>query len=71
VVVGIQVMQTVSVVREPSVGEVAAYGEAYLVGGALALAGFATAWFVRSAERDEGGPEATLVDEPRSAIATP
>jgi EmrB/QacA subfamily drug resistance transporter len=71
VVIGIQVMQTVSVVRERTVGEVAAYGEAYLVGGGVALAGFVTAWFVQSARRDEGGPEATLDDELGPAIATP
>ena len=73
VVVGIQVMQTVSVVREGAVGEVAAYGEAYLVGGGVALLGFATAWFVRSAARDEGAPEGPLVDEldAETAIATP
>src|SRR3546814_15389286 len=39
VVIGIQVMQTVSVVREPAVGEVGAYGEAYLGGGGVALPG--------------------------------
>ena len=32
VVLGIQLMQTVTVVREPVVGEVEAYGEAYLLG---------------------------------------
>ncbi|MEO7430221.1 MAG: MFS transporter, partial [Acidimicrobiales bacterium] len=39
VVVGIQVMQTVSVVRVASSGQVGAYGEAYLVGGFVALLG--------------------------------
>ncbi len=73
VVVGIQVMQTVSVVREASVGEVAAYGEAYLVGGGVAALGFVTAWFVRSAERDEGARSGPLVDDDQvgPAIATP
>jgi len=78
VVVGIQVMQTVSVVRERTVGEVDAYGEAYLVGAGVALLGFATAWFVRSsdrtAERAEGAPEGALGrddEDPAAAIATP
>lgn len=55
VVVGIQVMQTVSVVRRPSVGEVGAYGEAYLVGGAVAAAGLVCAFFVQSSQRRAEG----------------
>lgn len=58
VVIGIQVMQTVSVVRSDAVGEVAAYGEAYLVGGAVAALGVAAAWFVRSSSRLPAGTEA-------------
>ncbi|MGK2949716.1 MAG: MFS transporter [Acidimicrobiales bacterium] len=63
VVVGIQVMQTVSVVREPAVGAVAAYGEAYLVGAAMAALGLVCALFVQSSRRlvrDEGAPEGAL-----------
>ena len=61
VVVGIQVMQTVSVVRETSVGEVGAYGEAYLVGGFVAALGLVTALFVQSSQRRvEGAPEGSL-----------
>ena len=57
VVMGIQIMQTVSVVRVPSVGEVGAYGEAYLVGAIMATIGLATAFFVRSSDRRaEGAP---------------
>jgi MFS family permease len=73
VVIGIQIMQTVSVVREEAVGSVAAYGEAYLVGGAVAAVGFTTAWFVRSSERGEGavsGPLDSDLDR-GAAIATP
>jgi EmrB/QacA subfamily drug resistance transporter len=61
VVLGIQVMQTVQVARADSVGSVAAYGEAYLVGGAVAALGIVAALFVRSsgmlAGRDRGAPE--------------
>ena len=61
VVMGIQIMQTVSVVRVPSVGEVGAYGEAYLVGAIMATIGLATACFVRSSDRRaEGAPEGAL-----------
>ncbi len=70
VVVGIQVMQTVSVVREASVGEVGAYGEAYLVGGFVALLGLATSFFVRSSpRRAEGAPEGALDRDPEPALA--
>ncbi|MDP1820976.1 MAG: MFS transporter [Acidimicrobiales bacterium] len=70
VVIGIQVMQTISVVREPSVGEVAAYGEAYLLGGAVAALGVVTACFVRSSDRRvEGVPLAALDDDRSPALA--
>lgn len=66
VVVGIQVMQTVSVVREAASGEVGAYGEAYLVGGFVALLGLCTSLFVQSSRRrDEGAREGAL-DRDRS-----
>ncbi len=48
VVIGIQVMQTVQEAREASVGAIPAYGEAYLVGTALAAVGIVLACFVRS-----------------------
>jgi MFS family permease len=51
VVIGIQVMQTVSVVRAPAAGSVGAYSEAYLVGGAVAALGIVTSLFVRSSPR--------------------
>lgn len=71
VVVGIQVMQTVSVVREGAVGAVGAYGEAYLVGGAVAFLGLIAAGFVRSApRRGEGAPQGALAQEPRPAVAS-
>jgi EmrB/QacA subfamily drug resistance transporter len=73
VVVGIQVMQTVAVVREASVGEVGAYGEAYLVGGAVAFLGLLTSFFVRSSQRQrraEGAPEGALERDPEPALAT-
>ena len=70
VVIGIQVMQTVSVVRQPSVGDVAAYGEAYLVGAAVAALGLACAMFVRSSpRRAEGAPQGALARDPEPALA--
>jgi EmrB/QacA subfamily drug resistance transporter len=72
VVVGIQVMQTVSVVRVASAGEVGAYGEAYLVGGFAAALGLVTACFVRSSHRhgrDEGVPEDALDRHRTPALA--
>jgi EmrB/QacA subfamily drug resistance transporter len=71
VVIGIQLMQTVSVVREPAAGEVGAYGEAYLLGGIVAALGLATAFFVRSSpRRAEGAPEGALDQDPQPALAT-
>ena len=70
VVIGIQVMQTVSVVREGSVGEVAAYGEAYLVGALAGAVGIITALFVRSSpRRAEGAPEGALEPQAEAALA--
>lgn len=76
VVVGIQVMQSVAAVREDAVGPLDAYGEAYLVGAAVAFAGVVTSLFVRSTPRSErgaqpggafrrpeGGPNGVLADE--------
>ena len=71
VVVGIQVMQTVSMVRRPSVGEVGAYGEAYLVGGAVAAVGLACAFFVQSSQRRaEGAPRGALVRDPEPTLVS-
>jgi MFS family permease len=70
VVVGIQVMQTVSVVRQTSSGEVGAYGEAYLVGGGVAALGLVCALFVQSSrQRAEGAPEGALVQDQEPALA--
>jgi hypothetical protein len=57
-------MQTVQVSREPAVGALASYHEAYLVGAGVALLGTICACFVRSsgarAEDDaELDPDAT------------
>jgi EmrB/QacA subfamily drug resistance transporter len=71
VVVGIQVMQTVSVVREPAVGVVGAYGEAYLVGGFVAALGVIAALFVQSSpRRAEGAPRGALDRDREPALAT-
>jgi EmrB/QacA subfamily drug resistance transporter len=70
VVIGIQVMATVSVVRQPSVGDVAAYGEAYLVGAGVAALGLACAMFVRSSpRRAEGAPQGALARDQAPALA--
>jgi EmrB/QacA subfamily drug resistance transporter len=53
VVIGIQVMQTVQAARAGSVGAVGAYGDAYLLGAAIALLGLAFAFFVKSTPRAE------------------
>lgn len=53
-VAGIQLMQTVQAAREPSVGTVAAFHDAYLLGGAVCGLALVCAFFVRSAEREEG-----------------
>ncbi len=76
VVLGIQVMQTVQAARESSVGAVAAYGDAYLVGGAVAALGIVTALFVRSSAatrvREPGAPESAPEEiEPAFGVATP
>jgi EmrB/QacA subfamily drug resistance transporter len=50
-VAGIQLMQTVQAAREPSVGTVAAFHDAYLLGGAVCGLALVCAFFVRSADR--------------------
>jgi EmrB/QacA subfamily drug resistance transporter len=47
VVVGIQVMQSTQAAREPAVGELAAFHDAYLVGALAALVGLGFAFLVR------------------------
>ena len=62
-VAGIQLMQTVQAAREPAVGTVAAFHDAYLLGGAVCVLALLCALYVRSAERgrEEGGLSAALV----------
>jgi MFS family permease len=55
-VAGIQIMQTVQAAREPVVGTVAAFHDAYLLGGAVCLLALVCAFFVQSARRE---PRAT------------
>ena len=47
VVAGIQILQTVQASREKVVGEAASYGDAYLVGAAVAVVAFVCALFLR------------------------
>jgi EmrB/QacA subfamily drug resistance transporter len=74
--VGGQVMLAVQTARAGGAGAVAAYGDAYLVGGGLALVGVLTALLIRSSRhhaRDRGAPEGApaSVGEPALAGATP
>jgi EmrB/QacA subfamily drug resistance transporter len=57
VAIGIQVMLAVQTAREASVGAVAAYGDAYLVGAVVAGVGVVLAAFVRSSRRAEGAAD--------------
>jgi EmrB/QacA subfamily drug resistance transporter len=71
VVLGIQLMQTVSVVRQDAVGEVGAYGEAYLLAAVVAALGLVCALLVRSSpRRAESAPEGALAREPEAAMAS-
>ncbi|MGH9188230.1 MAG: MFS transporter [Acidimicrobiales bacterium] len=69
IVIGIQVMQTVQAARAASVGPVAAYGDAYLVGAAVAALGLAAAVAVRST-RARGAPEGAPVIQPVTEAVT-
>ena len=74
VVIGIQVMQAVQAARSTSIGDVPAYGEAYLVGGAMAAVGILFAVFVhRSAPEDDDLKEVPVGERqvlPSESIAT-
>jgi EmrB/QacA subfamily drug resistance transporter len=67
IVIGIQVMQTVQAARASSVGEVAAYGDAYLVGFGACVLGLAAALFVKTQPRlhrdDEAGEREVIVPD--------
>jgi hypothetical protein len=69
VALGIQVMLAVQTAREGAVGAVGAYGEAYLVGGAIALVGVVLALFVRSSARERPASGASPAAEPELAVA--
>jgi predicted MFS family arabinose efflux permease len=71
VVLGIQLMQTVSVVRRGASGEVGAYGEAYLLAAVVAGAGLLCALFVQSSRRDEGAPQGALEPDLEPALTYP
>jgi hypothetical protein len=64
VVIGIQVMQTVQAARSTSVGALEAYGEAYLVGGAVAAVGLLLAFFVRSTPREVAAEPVAAASDP-------
>lgn len=68
VVIGIQVMQAVQAARAGVAGAVPAYGEAYLVGGGMAVLGILLAWFVRSTTSDRE-PEVAVDDEAQPELA--
>jgi MFS family permease len=70
VVAGIQLMQTVQVSAQDSLGLVGSYHRAYLLGGAVAAIGVVSAAFVRRSGRDEGAPRGAFggdVREPELA----
>jgi EmrB/QacA subfamily drug resistance transporter len=56
VVAGIQILQTVQASREPTIGGIASYHVAYLVGAAVAGLGVVAAFFVRSTHREQLAP---------------
>jgi EmrB/QacA subfamily drug resistance transporter len=58
---GIQIMQTVQVSREPVVGALGSYGQAYLVGAGVALLGAICAAFVRSSRNTTATPFVSAV----------
>ncbi|OWY62713.1 hypothetical protein B7486_56955, partial [cyanobacterium TDX16] len=69
---GIQIMQTVQVSREPSVGALASYHEAYLVGAGVAFLGAVCACFVRSSgARPRAGAEGDAADGAPDATNAP
>jgi predicted MFS family arabinose efflux permease len=70
VVAGIQLMQTVQVSAEDTLGLVDSYHRAYLLGAGVAALGVVTALFVRSSRRDEGAPQGAL-DEQELVGSTP
>jgi MFS family permease len=54
IVAGIQITETFEAARQPHIGAVAAFHQAYLLAGIVGLAGVACALFVRSADRTAG-----------------
>lgn len=76
VAIGTQVMLAVQTAREPVVGTVPSFGDAYLAGGAFAAVGILCALFVRStprvpsARRARGAPKGAPVPEPELAGAS-
>lgn len=71
VAIGVQVMLAVQTARATSVGEVPAYGEAYLVGGAVALVGLCLTLFVRSSPRVRPAEVDDVVDPSDPADPAP
>jgi EmrB/QacA subfamily drug resistance transporter len=63
IVTGIQMAETVQAARESAVGRVASFHEAYVLVGAVCLAGVACAVFVRSDERRERQLAPTFIGE--------
>lgn len=67
VVSGIQILQTVQASRAETVGESAAYGDAYMVGAGVAAVGVVLALFVRSTKDVPSSPDLDIVAGPVSA----
>ena len=73
VAIGIQVMQTVQAARAPTAGAVPAYGDAYLVGAAMAVLGIVLAAFVlpKALPHDWREAEPSEADEELVGSTTP
>jgi hypothetical protein len=69
-VIGIQVMQTVQVTREESVGALASYGDAYLVGAAACVVAAGFGLMVRSTPRQRVPAEGDATEADVALVAS-
>lgn len=71
VVIGIQVMQSIQEGRAEAIGSIDAYGEAFLVGGAVAGIGVLLAAFVRSTARTAAPADEVVAADPAIVATEP
>jgi MFS family permease len=69
VVAGIQLMQTVQVAGEPSLGLVESFHVSYLLGGGVAALGIVAATFVRRSQHDDEEVDDLVPAEERVAVS--